>query len=127
MAACYRGYRVYDSDVTKALVKKWVDFYKQHRDILNSDVVHVRRADMQVGGIMNTSWRFPRYWPFVRGMNRSPVDSSRKEPVMLSFVVFFAIASAVCWTNSPVAVDLRLHAAYVTLLGDEQTTSYCWT
>ena len=45
--ACYRGPRLFDTDVTKAVVKKWVDFYKAHRDILNSDLIHVRRADGQ--------------------------------------------------------------------------------
>ncbi|CAH1774707.1 unnamed protein product [Owenia fusiformis] len=47
VAACYRGYRLYDSLETKALVTKWVSFYKKYRDILISDIVHVRRADMQ--------------------------------------------------------------------------------
>jgi hypothetical protein len=43
--ACYRGPRLYDTDRTKALVKRWVDFYKEYRDILDSDVIHVRRPD----------------------------------------------------------------------------------
>jgi hypothetical protein len=43
--ACYRGPRLYDTDRTKALVKKWVDFYKEYRDILDSDIIHVRRPD----------------------------------------------------------------------------------
>jgi hypothetical protein len=43
--ACYRGPRLYDSDETKALVKKWVDFYKEYREILDSDIIHVRRPD----------------------------------------------------------------------------------
>lgn len=43
--ACYRGPRLYDSDETKAMVKKWVDFYKHHQAILDSDIIHVRRAD----------------------------------------------------------------------------------
>jgi len=43
--ACYRGPRLYDSDETKAVVKKWVDFYKLHRPILESDFLHLRRAD----------------------------------------------------------------------------------
>jgi len=47
VAACYRGYRLYDTPQTKAMVKKWVDFYKKYRDILSSDIIHVRRADMQ--------------------------------------------------------------------------------
>ena len=43
--ACYRGPRLYDTDGTKLQVKKWVDFYKQHRPILDSDILHLRRAD----------------------------------------------------------------------------------
>lgn len=43
--ACYRGPRLYDSEETKALVKHWVEFYKLHRDILDSDIIHVRRPD----------------------------------------------------------------------------------
>ncbi len=45
--ACYRGPRLYDAPKTKAVVKKWVDFYKRHRPILDSDVIHVRRPDGQ--------------------------------------------------------------------------------
>ena len=43
--AAYRGYQLYDTDETKAVVKKWVAFYKAHRAILESDIIHVRRAD----------------------------------------------------------------------------------
>jgi hypothetical protein len=43
--ACYRGPRLYDTGETKAVVKRWVDFYKKHREVLNADVIHLRRAD----------------------------------------------------------------------------------
>ncbi len=43
--ACYRGPRLYDTEQTKAVVKHWVDFYKNHRAILDSDLIHLRRAD----------------------------------------------------------------------------------
>jgi hypothetical protein len=43
--ACYRGPRLFDTDETKALVKQWTDFYKQHRPILDSDIIHGRRPD----------------------------------------------------------------------------------
>ena len=43
--ACYRGPRLFDTEETKAVVKKWVDFYNRHRLILNSDLIHVRRPD----------------------------------------------------------------------------------
>ena len=43
--ACYRGPRLYDAPETKALVVKWVSWFKAHREILESDVLHLRRAD----------------------------------------------------------------------------------
>ena len=43
--ACYRGPRLFDSETTRAMVKAQVDWFKAHRDILESDVIHGRRAD----------------------------------------------------------------------------------
>ena len=43
--ACYRGPRLYDTDRTKAMLQRWVGWFKAHRDILESDLVHGRRAD----------------------------------------------------------------------------------
>src|SRR5262249_27700811 len=43
--ACWRGPRLYDTDTTRALVTRWVTWFKQYRDILESDLIHVRRAD----------------------------------------------------------------------------------
>ncbi len=43
--ACYRGPQLYDAPETKALVEKWVSFYKKHRRILDGDIIHIRRPD----------------------------------------------------------------------------------
>lgn len=43
--ACYRGPRLYDSEKTKQLVTNTIQWYKKYRDILNSDIIHLRRAD----------------------------------------------------------------------------------
>ncbi len=43
--ACYRGPRLYDTDATKQTVIKVINWYKKYRDILNSDIIHLRRAD----------------------------------------------------------------------------------
>lgn len=43
--ACYRGPRLYDSEPTRVMVKDVIGWYKQHREILNSDIIHLRRAD----------------------------------------------------------------------------------
>ncbi|MXY99282.1 alpha-galactosidase [Candidatus Poribacteria bacterium] len=43
--ATYRGPRLFDTEETKTVVKKWVDFFKKYRPILESDIIHVRRPD----------------------------------------------------------------------------------
>ena len=43
--ACYRGWRLYDTDRTKAMVIKNVQWYKKYRQILESELIHLRRAD----------------------------------------------------------------------------------
>lgn len=43
--AAYRGSRLYDAPETLELVRKWVSFYKEHRAILDADIIHVKRAD----------------------------------------------------------------------------------
>ncbi|MET1056728.1 MAG: alpha-galactosidase [Pedobacter sp.] len=43
--ACYRGPRLYDTDETKRTVKDVISWYKKYRTVLNSEIVHLRRAD----------------------------------------------------------------------------------
>ncbi len=43
--ACFRGPRLYDTDTTRAMVTRWVQFYKENRAILDSDLIPLRRAD----------------------------------------------------------------------------------
>jgi len=43
--ACYRGPRLYDTEETKQRVVNVIDWYKKYRDILNSEIIHLRRAD----------------------------------------------------------------------------------
>ena len=43
--ACYRGPRLYDTDGTKAMVSKVINWYKDHREVLEGDIIHLRRAD----------------------------------------------------------------------------------
>jgi hypothetical protein len=58
--ACYRGPRLYDSEETKAAVKKWVTWFKAHRAILESDVIHLRRADARdLDGILHVNPNLP--------------------------------------------------------------------
>ena len=43
--ACYRGPRLYDTENTRQLVSRWVDFYKTYRSLLDGDIIHLRRPD----------------------------------------------------------------------------------
>jgi hypothetical protein len=62
--ACYRGPRLFDTERTRQVVREWVAFYKRYRDILDSDVVHLRRADARdVDGWLHVNPRLP-----VRGL-----------------------------------------------------------
>ena len=45
--ACYRGPRLFDTPSTREMVQHQVDWFRQYRDILESDVIHGRRADGQ--------------------------------------------------------------------------------
>lgn len=58
--ACYRGPRLYDTPETKAAVIEIIDWYKKYRDILNSDIIHLRRPDARDwDGIMHVSPTLP--------------------------------------------------------------------
>lgn len=41
--ACYRGNRLYDTDATQKLVQDKILHYKKYREILNADIIHLRR------------------------------------------------------------------------------------
>lgn len=43
--AVYRGLRLYDTEETRKMVQYLVTLYKKHRDILESDLLHLRRSD----------------------------------------------------------------------------------
>ena len=52
------------------------------------------------------------YWPLVRGIHQSLVDSPHIRPVMLTFVASF-LTSASCWTNSWVAKTQSGRSLYI--------------
>lgn len=43
--ACYRGPRLYDTEQTKERVQSVIQWYKKYRQVLNADIIHLRRAD----------------------------------------------------------------------------------
>lgn len=54
--ACYRGPRLYDTPKTKELVVDVIRWYKKYRNILNSDIIHLRKPDARDwDGMMHVS------------------------------------------------------------------------
>ena len=67
-------------------------------------------------------WKhFPRYWPFVRGIHRSPVNSLHKGQWRGALMFSFIYAWINCWLNNREAGDLRRYRAHydVTVLFSE--------
>ena len=58
-------------------------------------------------------WKhFSRYWPFVRGIHRSPVNSSHKGQWRGTLMVSSIRTLMNCWVNNNEAGDLRRHHAH---------------
>ncbi len=54
--ACYRGPRLYDTEETKQVVIDVIGWYKKYREILNSDIIHLRQPDARDwDGIMHVN------------------------------------------------------------------------
>ena len=58
-------------------------------------------------------WKhFPRYWPFERGIHRSPVNSPHKGQWRGALIFSLICAWLNGWVNNREAGDLRRHRAY---------------
>ena len=58
-------------------------------------------------------WKhFPRYWPFVRGIHRSPVNSPQKGQWRGALMFSLICAWINVWVNNRYAVDLRRHCTH---------------
>ena len=58
-------------------------------------------------------WKhFLRYWPFVRGIHRSPVNFPHKGQWRGALIFYLICAWINCWINSHEAGDLRRHRAH---------------
>jgi hypothetical protein len=41
----YRGPRLYDTEATRVRVRHWTDFFRKYHQLVNSDIIHIRRPD----------------------------------------------------------------------------------
>ena len=71
-------------------------------------------------------WKhFPRYWPFVRGIHRWPVNSAHKGQWRRALMFSLICLWINCWVNNCEAGDLRCHRGHygVTVMKRE---CYAW-
>jgi hypothetical protein len=90
--ACYRGPRLYDTPATEQLVKKEVLWYKKYRNILNADIIHIRRADgRDYDAIMHVD---PKGKEKALAMIYNPLDSAitRKIKLLLYYTGLTTVA-----------------------------------
>ena len=71
---------------------------------------------------------FPRYWPFVRGIHRSPLISPRKGQWRGALVFSLISAWTNGWVNNREAGDLRRHRAHhnVTVISHHGSYLFHW-
>ena len=73
-------------------------------------------------------WKlFPRYWPFVRGIHRSPVNSPHKGQWRGALMFSLICAWIKGWVNNREAVDLRRHRAYYDAIVMSYWYNHCKT
>ena len=87
-AACYRGFRLYDTPAVEAIVAGWVSVYKTYRDIITSDIIHVRRPNGQtLDAFMHANALLPagRASGFAAVFN--PTSAARTET--MSFPIYY--------------------------------------
>ena len=44
-AVSVTGHRLYDGPKSQAMLKKWTDWYRRYRNIIQGDIIHLRRPD----------------------------------------------------------------------------------
>ena len=68
---------------------------------------------------------FARYWPFVRGIHRSPVNSPHKGQWRWALMFSLICVWINSWVNNREAGDLRRHRAFYGVIVMTNKASYC--
>jgi hypothetical protein len=123
--ACYRGQRMYDSNETRSMVKKWTDFYSKYRDILVSDIIHIRRPDNDgIDAILHANPDLPHVGlAFVF----NPTDQPVSETLEVNLYYTGISASAMVSEEGAPAVPYKLARNYdITLPIKLAPKSFTW-
>ena len=97
----------------------WVLWYEQSHFTFQQHRFIYLYFDLEFNNCINfehddvIKWKhFPRYWPFVRGIHRSPMNSPHKGQWRGALVFPLICAWINRWVNNREACDLRRHQAH---------------
>ena len=108
----------YWSPELKTCSRKWC--FKVHGPQANGEICSIMPTEItcQTNELYNLyddvmKWKhFPRYWPFVWGIHRSPVNSPHKGQWREALMFSLICAWINNWVNNDKAGDLRRHRAH---------------
>ncbi len=107
VAACYRGFRLYDTPEVQAVVAKWVSIYKEYRDIINADIIHIRRPDGQsIDAFMHASAALPQHKGFLAAFNPTSATLTQTLPVPLYYTGITTTARILAEGQQPINYTL---------------------
>ena len=101
-------------DNVEKLSKQYADILKLYADELKwcADIFHVFNSDMPSHDDVIKWKHFPRYWPFVRGIARSPVNSPHKGQWRGALKLSMSCVWINDWVNNREAGYLRRYHAH---------------
>ena len=98
---------------------KWVIYIIMKSRLANSDFhawftkLQLHNQQMSNMGVLwRISWYFPRYWPFVWGIHRSPMNSPHRVQWRGALIFSLVCARINGWVNNREACDLGRHCAH---------------
>ncbi len=127
--ACFRGPRIYDTEETKSMVKHWVDFYRQHRAILDSPLIPLRRADGRDwdGWLhVNPELKTPALAVVYNPLNE-PITRDITIPLYYSGLSEKATASVVDGDHQTITLDRRENAKMTVTIAAQGATWILFT
>jgi len=112
--ACYRGPRLYDSEETKKLVIEKITRYKQYRDILNADVIHLKRpTGRDWDGIMHVD---PKLKTKGYALLYNPLEKAIKKNIRLPLYYTGLSSKALISINEGKAQEYDINRNYEVML-----------
>lgn len=111
--ACYRGPRLFDTDATRDMLTRRVEWFKQNRSILESDIIHgPRPGSAPVDWILHVNPQLETAGMLVVHNTRAqPLDSSLRVNLYYTGLTDNAVAIAEDGSRIPITIDPRGNAS----------------